>query len=597
MKPQAGYIAVESNAPLRGLATTPTSTRLDPAFSPSLWNCTVRDGVVRRRAGYTQLGRRLVGRVMAITEFGDIGDDPWFVVFTSHRQYVYDPASEDFVDLTPGQVSYAIIEVGASYFTIAGNHTGDFPVDRLIPVIGGDNEGVYTVVSAILDGTDTVISVAEAVPSLVVAGVIVVADDFDTDDLEQMNFVALTDTNKHQLLVTNGTETPRFWEGDIGVGFADWAPTITSIPGFVTCKTFEVFTEHLFLGGIVAASYNPQLVAWSNAGSFEDFDTGTSGTQLLYQLNEIKALKVLGDRLAIYSEDAVMTGVFIDAPAYFGFELVIPEGTRLVSPKSIVSINVGHVYLSEENVYLFDGTRGLRVLGDPIYSDYKQRKDFENLHIITALNDYSKRTLYFAVPSVGTESTIYTAEYDVFDLSRITWAREIYAHSPRAFGFFTNRDYEFTWDDAPWEAADTPWSNELGAWLEETEQLNFPIRAFGTGDGDVFLITEGALTDNEIPVEQTYETMDFTVPEAFHSTYGRWCEVEFEGFGDEVTVSYSTDLGASFTEIDTLDLAPSPGYQRVLLDCSSRTIRFRFQSTGYFGLRWIRPWVRTGGPR
>lgn len=597
MKPQSGYIPVESNAPLRGLATTPTSTRLDPSYSPSLWNCTVRDGVVRRRAGYTQLGRRLVGRVMAITEFGEIGDDPWFVVLTSHRQYVYDPVSEDFLDLTPGQTSYTIVDVSATSFTIAGNHVSNFPADRLIPVIGGANENVYTVVSAVFGGVNTVITVVEPVPSLVVAGVITVADDLDTDDFAQINFAALTDTNKHQLLITNGTDVPRFWEGNTGTAFADWAPTITSIPGFVSCRTLAVFNEHLFLGGIIGSTDQPQLIAWSNAGDFEDFDTGTSGTQLLYQLDDIKELKPLGDRLAIYSEDAIMTGVFVDAPAYFAFEVVIPEGTRLVGPKSIVSINVGHVYVSEENIYLFDGTRGLRVLGDAVYSDYKLRKDFERLELLVGVNDYSKRTLYFSVPGIDTDPVVYSAEYDVFDLSRITWARETYAHAPRAFGFFTNRDVEYTWDDAPWEVDDNPWSNELGAWLEETEQLNFPIRAFGTNDGDVFLITESALTDDGTEVEQTYETMDFTIPEVFHSTFGRWGELEFEAFGDSVDVSYSLDKGASFTSLGTTTLTPSPQSYVIPYDVSSRVLRFRFQTTGYFGLRWVRTWVRIGGPR
>lgn len=95
------YVPVESNAPLRGLATTPASTRLDPAFSPSLLNCVIRDGEVRRRGGYQRIGQRLMGRVLAMTEFGELNENKELVVLTSKRQYYYNPATNYFVDLTP----------------------------------------------------------------------------------------------------------------------------------------------------------------------------------------------------------------------------------------------------------------------------------------------------------------------------------------------------------------------------------------------------------------------------------------------------------------------------------------------------------------
>ena len=174
MNPNNDYIPLESNAPLLSLATTPVSTRLDPAYSPSLLNCTVRDGVVMRRAGYTKLGRTLVGRVMAITEFGEIGEDPYFVVLTSHRQYAYNPLTEDFVDLTPDQVTHAITDLNAGVITIAGNHASDFPAGRLIPIIGGANEGVYTVDTATDVGSDTEITVVETLPLIMWILVLVV---------------------------------------------------------------------------------------------------------------------------------------------------------------------------------------------------------------------------------------------------------------------------------------------------------------------------------------------------------------------------------------------------------------------------------------
>ena len=596
MNPNNDYIPVECQPPFKGLAKTPTSTRLDPAYSPELQNCVIReDGLVRRRAGYTQLGRRLVGRVMAMAEFGSLTEDPYFVVLTSHRQYYYDPVTQDFIDLTPGQQSWAVTDVGVNYFKVAGDKTLDLVAGRLIPVVGGLNEGVYTIVSSSFAGGKTTVNVTEPLLNTVTAnGYIVAADDLTTGATDQIDFDDVTDISGRRLIMTNGQDPPRYWTGNTSLSFNVWAPAFTD---FVTCKTIRVFTEHLMLGGIVTTSLESQVVAWSKAGDFEDFDSGDSGTQILYQLTKIVAMEILGDRLAIYSNDALMTAVFVDLPAVFAFEVVIPHGLRFVGMHGLVSINVGHVYLSEQNIYLFDGTRGLRILGNLISTDYQSVKDQEHLYLVASINDYARETLYFAVPALDGGAVIYTMRYDIFDLSNTTWCKETYAHMPRCFGFFTNRTETVTWEDTSWEPAGMPWADEYGTWGEEANQLSFPIRSFGTGDGDVFLMNEGMLNDDGTGFDQVYDTMDFTIPETFHSLYGRWGEVEFEAMGSTVDVSVSLDQGQSYQALETVTLSPSPTYYRIPFDKPSRTLRVRFKSAQDFVLRWIRPWVRPGGPR
>lgn len=596
MKPTPNYQAVESISPLRGLATTPPSMRLDPAYSPRLLNVQVRDGIVQRRSGYRQLGRQLVGRVLAITEFGEIFGEPWFVVLTTHRQYAYDPITEDFIDLTPDQTSYPVTGVLSTSFTIAGDHVTDFTAGRLIPRIGAGAEGVFTVVSAVLDTGNTVITIEETLTNLSIGGNIVIARDFDTPTDHTIEFAAVTDLIGHRLIITNGADTPRVWNGNLNTPFEDWDPSIAS---FITMRTLCVFNDALFLGGVKTLTIEqPTLVMWSNVGNFDDFTEGTSGLQILYPLlTAILAMKILGDRLAIYSTDAIMTAVFVDVPVVYAFEVVIPEGVRLVSPHSVLSVNVGHIYASEENFYLFDGTRGLRPLGDAIYSDYKITKDQALLYSSSSLNDFSKRTFFFAFPAIEGGFMVYTGEYDVFDLSSIRWAKEQYADNPTAFGFFTNRDVELTWEDAPWEVPSMPWSDELGAWAEESEQINFPIRAFGSDEGYVFLVTEGVLSDNGVTEQESYETCDFSIPSTFLSTLARWAEVEFEAWGSSVNIACSVNLGGSFSEDQEITLTDDPQTYRIPIDFSGRTIRFRFTSDENFSLRWVRTWVREGSPR
>lgn len=543
-----------------------------------------------------QLGRKVVGRVLAITEFGEIGEDPYTVVLTSHRQYAYNPAAFDWKDLTPSQVDYTITAVttGTKTFKIAGDHTADFPVGRLIPVIGGANQEVYTVVSATLNAGNTDIVVAETIPSAVVAGVITIAEDFETATDGQVEYASLTDENGHRLLITNGVDTPRTWDGNLASMFADWAPNFTD---FVTCRTLAVFNEHLFLGYIETSTEEPQLVAWSAAGDFDEFEEGDSGVQLLYALTTgIRQMELLGDRLAIYSTDAIMNGTFVGLPAVFAFEVVIPEGTRLVSSKALASINVGHFFLSEENMYLYDGTRGLRVLGEAIHRDYKIVKDHAFLYETVMLNDYSKRTLYIAIPDAAGESIIYTLYYDIFDLGNAIWAKEKYNDDVRAWGFFTNRDEAVTWEDLSWEVDSTVWGSEIGDWGMESEQLNFPIRCYGTTEGLVILVTEGYLLDRTATADQLYDTKDFTIPEVDQSHTGRWGEIEFEASGVDVDVLYSVNQGGTFVSLGTVTLDGTSQTYRVPVDVVGRTFRVRFVSDSEFRLSWVRCWTRPGGP-
>jgi hypothetical protein len=537
-----------------------------------------------------------MGRVLAITEFGELNEPKELVVLTSKRQYYYNVASNIFVDLTPDQVSHTILaNPDEDSISIAGDHTATFVVGFEFPIVGGVNEGVYTTVSSSFGGGNTTIVVEEILPDeMTVAGAVVLASEWETEERAIIDYASLTDVNGHRLLVTNGSDTPRFWEGDTSVEFEDWVP---AFDGFVTCKTLSVFAEHLFLGGVTTAVEEQMVVAWSDAGDFEEFEEGQAGLQILYQLDRIIAMEVLGDRLAIYSPDAVVTSSYVGGQVVFTFETVIPAGTRHVGGNALTNINVGHIYASQENFYLFDGTRGLRVLGDAIYSDYKGRKDHENLHRICALNDYAKRTLYWAVPDLNGGTMVYTVEYDVFDLSRMSWAREKYAHNPTAWGFFTNHTITLLWEDAEWEPDEMPWEDELGAWAEEAEQLEFPIRCFGTDEGFMFLSTEGVLTDDGAAAEQVYETMDFSIPEEFHSVLGRWGEIEFEASGTNVDVAYSKDLGSNWTSVETTTLSGSYTAYRLPIDAMSRTLRVRFSTFSNFRLRWCRLWVRSGGAR
>ena len=112
------------------------------------------------------------------------------------------------------------------------------------------------------------------------------------------------------------------------------------------------------------------------------------------------------------------------------------------------------------------------------------------------------------------------------------------------------------------------------------------------------MINENSLTDDGAGFSAFYDTMDFTTPQAFQSVFGRWSEIEFEAKGSTIEVQVSKNGGSSYETIEAeQSLNASFDYVRIPIDVSARKLRVRFVSDKAFGLRWVRVWVREGGPR
>lgn len=680
MKQRSGYLPVQAQVPFRGLATSFPPNRIQPEWSPDLLNVTIRDGTVRRRAGYMKLGQTLDGVILGLTEFAKIGSSDVMVVFTSLAQYYYKVDTNEFIDISieevdtynitgvttgdpsfltannmstdPDMVSgtkfivtgstandgvytcsgnptltittvetmpddtidgvisatsrHQIASNNATTFTLAaglGDVSSDYPAGKIVyckDSTGAD--GTYKVVSAANSPTDVV--VVETIPDLSGDGYLTRRDNRTYTEGDIINFEPAVDINSKRLLMTNGVDSPIQWFGDTADEdghFLRWVPLFAN---FVTCKTFRVFKEHLILGDVTGAASEPQLAAWSDSGDFEDFENGNSGSQLLYELTTgIQQLVNLGDRLIIYSNDAIASGIFIGGTFIFAFEVIIPEGVRLASSKGIVSINVGHIYASEENFYLFDGTRGLRSLSDIIRTDYKALKDQNTIYKMAAINDYSKKTIFIAFPTQDNLGIIYTMEYDAFDLSKRVWSKERYSDIPRAFGFFVNT-IAYLWDDTKAELVLAAalgqsflhWGDEVGTWANEGQQLNFPVRIFGDASGTVYLINEGVLSDNGVNSPGFFETGEFTVPEEFLSTFGRWVELEFEAKGETVKITVVHEETSTVVD-EALTLDGNVDTYRIKFDVSARALRVRFDFDEYFELTWVKVWVRPGSQR
>lgn len=160
MRPNSGYIPVESKYPLKGLNSSVPSTQVDPSYSPRIDNMFIREGVVFKRSGYNELDTTtvLIGDVLAIEDFQKEDDTRTLVALTSKRQYKFDDGTGLWVDITATLQQFVIIGVdttGPDWFEIIDDHTSLFAVNGQFNVVEstGNNGGSPYTITAVAFGT------------------------------------------------------------------------------------------------------------------------------------------------------------------------------------------------------------------------------------------------------------------------------------------------------------------------------------------------------------------------------------------------------------------------------------------------------------
>jgi len=354
----------------------------------------------------------------------------------------------------------------------------------------------------------------------------------------------------------------------------------------------------------VDSVYNSHGFAWSDIGDITNWTTGDSGDADLTDLDgEIVRLEPLGDRLVIYSTNSIMTCAYTGSEAVFAFDLRIHD-SHLISGKSVVNLGPYHIFASTNNFFLFDGTRGIREIGRPIEKEYISDLDPTYASRSFAYHDVPRRRVYFFYPHLGSGGKItkaFVLDYDLTSVSNWVWSKYSMSKDILCMAGFQGYSALLSWDNLA-EGEGTPWETWDGPWLHPSEKEGFLTLIIGSTEGDVFLHDETERNDDGGVIESFFETKDFTVPQSYKSSYGRWMECEMELKGDSVEVFYSTDGGAGFVNIMSSDdiLKDKWRYIKYQFDVHAKQLRIKVQNnstTGGFELRNIRVWLREGAPR
>jgi hypothetical protein len=297
--------------------------------------------------------------------------------------------------------------------------------------------------------------------------------------------------------------------------------------------------------------------------------------------------------LIIYSEDTIHAMTHVGGNDIFAFQRLLSD-TRLASGRAIVDISGAHLFLSQENIYYFDGTRNLLPMADKIAIQMREELQQSLKNRAWAFLDKAKNHIYWAIPSSDTTNVIYKMEYSTYDIRQIRWAKHNYASRITAMGFWHRID-GLRFNSA--SLAGKTYDKLAMRFNQASLKNGFPQRVLGYANAAV-LSDDTIWDDNGAAVDSIYDTIDFTVPQGIYlSEYARWAKLEVELRGSSVDVYYSTDHGATFTFVQTLTLTSDWVKYKVDIDVFAATMRFRFRNANAssFEKRWIRGMVTSAG--
>jgi hypothetical protein len=388
-----------------------------------------------------------------------------------------------------------------------------------------------------------------------------------------------TDNTGRHCIITNGVDPVKWYSGT-----NTFTNLPTGIPSFQTAQSIAVYSYSLFLANVTSTQDEPQTVYWSDTTDFTNFTTGNSGANLLPDLvGAIQRIEVLGDRLAIYSEDSIAVAWYIGDTTIFQFE-TLAHKTRLLSGRAVANVGLVHLFAGRENIYAFDGTRLVRPVGDAIRSKYREALYLDRASEAFAFHDANDNRAFFIIPGQTGYSTVFVYEFDKSNPTLGTWTIHEYASETTAMGYYT-RAYGGEADT--WATDDGTWDDWGGIWDEITDRGSFPVVTFGVS-GQVLESSDAYFSDNGTAVTAYWTSNDLVVPGNWPSARGRWLELEMEASGSSVTVAYSTDGGRNFTDAATVTLGTDSDVYLVYFDAVSRTLRLKFYASGSETFKIIR---------
>jgi len=166
-------------------------------------------------------------------------------------------------------------------------------------------------------------------------------------------------------------------------------------------------------GFVMVANYNdgtntPDGVFWSGYLDYTIWTPSVAtqcGNKRLFDTpGAVSGLKRLGQYAVVYKKDSIYLGVNNGPPVLWGFTLVSGQIGAL-SNESIVSIETAHYFISESDIYTFDGSRPIPI-GEGIREWFFNDLNANYSYKIRGVYDKNNALIYWYYPSIQSSGAL-----------------------------------------------------------------------------------------------------------------------------------------------------------------------------------------------
>jgi hypothetical protein len=516
------YTTITQPVPLGGLNTRDEPTLMSRLQTPDLHNIEIDRSFVKKRLGYIQLGTNLPlsGIGMELIQYTDGQGIQHNIALTTTKAYLYNSSTDAWDEITPGTGAASIVD-----FT------------------GGDTDRWSHTVAT--------------------------------------NPVLFENNGGTALIISNGVDKPFYFEGQTGDEFQSLVVS-TDLTGFNFTQEVADFWNHLFLINYNAAPSGTDYVrnvAFHDIEILETYaDRGIIENVLTDSIGKLKRAKKLGYDMVLYSDSSITICRRVGGTSLFIFPTVVYE-TGLFADKGIWDFVNQHFFLgTDQKIYIYQGGTQLVPIGLLVEEAFFADLDPSKPDYIVTGHDQVKKKIYWFYPKT---SDTYSSSYLAYNYDRNpkTYETGRFADTVADMSIFNNQT---TWAfNGPQVAGKTFDDPEFAAtaFNDGVAVSGYPQTIFLSRDGNVFRFTTGSATDDGSDIEAWFTTPDLIPIEGRTDEYARFSGFGFSGRAEisdsTVLISYSTDEGDNWTDLQTVDLTSDWIQYRIPLDTKTQKIRFR----------------------
>lgn len=316
------------------------------------------------------------------------------------------------------------------------------------------------------------------------------------------------------------------------------------------------------VGGL---SVTPVATDWSDSGS------GNTDLDSVFGEDVIQTAHRLGNYIVIYGKKTIAMQEYIGLVSKpFAFYSRV-SGIGLPAERGVANLGDKHIFLGWDDIYLYKGGTDVQSIGDRVSREIFTliNPTFIHRSFMIYLDEQYEIRLYFPLIGSSTPNCYFT-----YSLSNGSWSRG--SRSYTGFGTYKRVTGADTWDTIG--TATTTWDEIIIRWDDVTNEELSALNIYGDGNGVVYQDNNSVLNNAGAVIDGWWDTKDFVVGDGYRRRTTNWMSLGFEATGDTVMVSYSTDLGKTFSDPVTITLTDVWVKYRYDINVNSPQVRFRFRN-------------------